>query len=39
MERNKKQEQNKNEKKTYRRFDISDANWNLTEPHMTSQPG
>ncbi len=34
MEKNKKQEQNKNGKKTYRRFDISDAKWELIEPHM-----
>ena len=38
MEKNKKQEQNNN-KKTYSRFDISDAKWKLIEPHMTGQLG
>ena len=26
------------EKKTYRRFDISDAEWELIESHITDQP-
>ena len=27
------------EKKTYSRFELSDAEWELLEPHMTGQPG
>ena len=26
-------------KKTYRRFDISDAEWELIKPHLTGRPG
>ena len=34
MEGSKKKEQNKNGKKTYRRFDIGDAEWELDSIYM-----